>query len=383
MQLKFGVSIAIFTAACLPVRADFSYTETTRMTGGSMLKMASTFGGKSAKEPIVSTVLIKGDRMAHITKDSVQIIDTNAETITQIYVEEKSYSVMTFAEMKQLMEEMRKRMEEAMKEKDKDKEKKTEMPPMDFKVDIKETGQHRVISGLDARQVLMKLELDMKAPPKEGEPPMMGAMKFDIDMWKSEAVPGAEEIQAFYRRMAAKMDWVPGQSGAMMNRPGMSEGMKKMMQESAKLKGMSLLQVSRIYGAGLPAMPGMPDMGDVGAAVATAAEREAANQARYEATRAASQGMGRMGGITGSAAGAAVGGMLGGFGKKKKEPPPQQAKAQQPPAPAGDSVLMETTTEMSDFSSASVPASKFDIPAGYQKIPSKMQQALEESKKKN
>ena len=75
---------------------------------------------------------------------------------------------------------------------------------------------------------------------------------------------------------------------------------------------------------------------------------------------------------TDSVAGAALGrlGGLGGFGRKKKDD--QQAQQAPPPdaPPAGP--MMETTTQMSKFSSAAVDASKFEPPAGFKQVDSEM-----------
>ena len=79
--------------------------------------------------------------------------------------------------------------------------------------------------------------------------------------------------------------------------------------------------------------------------------------------------------------GSVLGGKIGGFGgfgrKKKPEQPKEEPKEESAPsssAPAaGDSaVLMEMTTEMGGFSSASVDASKFEAPSGFKKVESDM-----------
>src|SRR5690348_11612582 len=98
---------AILLIACASLRADFSYEETSRLTGGAfvtILRMGGPFTRK-AREPIVSTVLIKGNRMASIGKDNSTIIDLDKETITEINLAKKNYSVMTFAQMRQAMDD--------------------------------------------------------------------------------------------------------------------------------------------------------------------------------------------------------------------------------------------------------------------------------------
>src|SRR5260370_3291507 len=104
-------------AACVPacLLADFSYEESTKITGGMMagvMKFAGAFS-KQAREPIQSTVAIKGNRMVHLSKDRASVIDLDNETMTEINFPKKTYSVVTFAEMKQAMEDAMQRMKNA------------------------------------------------------------------------------------------------------------------------------------------------------------------------------------------------------------------------------------------------------------------------------
>src|SRR5690349_7327357 len=60
--------------------ADFSYQEKSTITGGamvSMLKVAGVFskGARQAREPITSTVALKGDKMLHRSDQQMSIID--------------------------------------------------------------------------------------------------------------------------------------------------------------------------------------------------------------------------------------------------------------------------------------------------------------------
>ena len=86
--------------------AEFTYQQTTQMTGGALLNMMKMGGPftRQAREPVVSTHIIKGNRMVTLTKDHASIIDLDKESITQIDFNKKTYSVMTFAEMKQAMD---------------------------------------------------------------------------------------------------------------------------------------------------------------------------------------------------------------------------------------------------------------------------------------
>src|SRR6266849_5458648 len=99
---------AMLAAGCSTLSAEFTYQQTSQMTGGAlfdMLKMAGPFA-KQAREPNVSTVIVKGNRMATVRKDQVTIIDLDKESITEIDTAKKQYSVVTFAQMKEAMEKM-------------------------------------------------------------------------------------------------------------------------------------------------------------------------------------------------------------------------------------------------------------------------------------
>src|SRR4051812_48964756 len=139
MVNKLGV---FCVAACLPVSllADFSYQTSTKMTGGAMMGMMKVAGvfSKQAGEPIQSTVSVKGNKMVHATKERLDVIDLDSETITNIDLQKKTYSVMTFAEMAQAMENAVKQMNEKKTAKN-EKGESTDVTT-DFKVSVKSTG---------------------------------------------------------------------------------------------------------------------------------------------------------------------------------------------------------------------------------------------------
>ena len=104
-------SVLLCFAACLPslLMADFSYEQSTKMTGGAMMgvmRIAGAFS-KQVREPIVATVAVKGNRMVHGSKDRATVIDLDSETITTIDYQKKTYSVMTFAEIDRAMADAR------------------------------------------------------------------------------------------------------------------------------------------------------------------------------------------------------------------------------------------------------------------------------------
>jgi hypothetical protein len=332
MILSEVVVLFLATASILP--ADFSYEQNSRITGGMVagaMKMAAVFS-KQAREPIHSTIAVKGDRMLHLTATHGSIIDLNQETITSIDFQRKTWSVMTFAEMEQAMRQM----SEKMKEKQNDAD-------MKFKVSVNPTGQTKDIGGMAAKEMIMKMEMEM-TDQKSGQ---QGSMIITTDMWLAPKAPGYDEIRRFYERMSAKSAWMPGQPMG-MGRPDVSKGMAEVMKEAGKLDGMPVYETIR--------------MGGDGAGAQAAAPGEQPKQQPQQPQPSA-----------GSALGAALGGRFG-LGRKKKPADEQQqappAESQQQGETSG--LLLEMVTETTNFSPAPVDPAKFEVPAGFKQVKPEM-----------
>jgi hypothetical protein len=335
--------------ACLPacLLADFSYEESTKITGGmmaGMMKFAGAFS-KQAREPVQSSVAVKGNRMLHGNKDRASVIDLDNETITEINYQKKTYSVMTFAEMKQAMEQAMQRMKDAPKQPQQQasQEQKPDVKT-DFKLDVKKTGQSREISGLQAHEVI----LTMQAEGTDQQSGNKGAMVIVSDMWLAPKIPGYDEIAKFHRRMAEKMAWSP-ESGMnpMMARPEMARAMENMRKEGSKMDGIPVLTVMKVTGSA----EGQPSSGSSDSQTSS---QQSKPQPKPDL-------------------GTLLGGKFGGFGRKKKQDDSQSSSAPPPSDSASASgTLMETTTEMSGFSSAAIDPSRFAPPAGFKKVESEM-----------
>ena len=98
--------------------ADASYQETTQITGGSMVAplKSMSFLSKSMRDmlaPITTTTMIHGNQKAVVSKDFTEITDLDKETVTHIDNLHKTYTVVTFAQMRQAFQQMPKQMEQA------------------------------------------------------------------------------------------------------------------------------------------------------------------------------------------------------------------------------------------------------------------------------
>jgi hypothetical protein len=350
-----NVSILLMVAAGM-MRADFRYSQTTKVTGGAMVGLTRTLGVfsrdmRSLTEPQTQTVMVKGNRMTSFDVRTMHIVDLDAETITDVNLDKKTYSVITFAQMAEALEKAAQRMKEMQSQRGQ------EAPAADvkYKFSVKETGQKRTISGLEAKEMLLVMEAESQ-DQKSGT---KGAMDITTNIWLAPDVPGYQEVREFYQRMAGKMAGMFGpQAGAMAMNPQFSKGMAEMAKEAAKLEGVQVLQVARIGAK----VEGVPESGQSGQA-APQQPSQPAPSAREAGERSTSREVMRRlpGGLGG----------LGGLGRRKRTeeapppPPPPPAESQPAQTQTAQGSLMEITTELSDFGQGGVDASKFQVPGGF------------------
>jgi len=341
--------------------SDYTYQQTTQMTGGSLLKMMKTVGVFSSQarhmgDPIVSTIYLKGNRMADVSPQQIQIIDLDNETITQMDVEKKTYSVMTFAQMKQAMENAREQMKKEMA---KQQPQQAQNPDaqnvqMSFDVKVRKTGVMKDVSGLNSSEAILTMTLTAT----DAKTLQSGNLAITNDMWMVPSVPGYEQVREFYKKFALKMGDATMGFGRDMGRmlaqqPGANQAMGDMAKEIQKLDGVPVMQVMRMgttaNGQPLPAASEAP------------LPAEAPGPTKGEVAKAGMSSMisSKLGGF-------------GGFGKKKQNTPPPDENAAQAGAQPTSAILMEMQTTTSNFSSGPVDPSHFDVPAGYKQVTAPM-----------
>jgi hypothetical protein len=324
-------NVLVLLLAVIPAQADFSYQETSKITGGmlaGMMKVAGVFS-KQAREPMQSTVALKGNRLAHRSSMRTSIIDLDSKTITEIDLQKKTYSVMTFEQMKQMLDSMAQKMHQQKPE-----------AQMDLKVSAKATGNSKQVAGYDAKEMLVRIEMQ-STDEKTGQ---TGAMVVTTDLWITPMVPGYGEVREFYKKMAAELNWTPG-GNMFMARPDVSKGMAEAMKEIAKLDGMPVYQTVTMGAAGTGA---------------DSTQTAAAPPAQQTQTQQSSEK---------PSLGGALAGRFG-LGRKKSQ---DSQPAQQQQSQAAPGALLEMTTEYAGFSSAAVDPTLFDVPAGFKKVEAKLQ----------
>jgi hypothetical protein len=240
----------MLSAASIAVRADVRSEEKSLVKfEGALGRMMSLFGGKAARDGIVSTVAVKGDRKVTMNEATGQIVDLREEKVYNLDLRKKSYTVTTFAEMRRQMEEARKKAAEQAPAEERASEEKTDAPKQEVEIDfdLKESGQKRTINGFDAREVVMTVVAREKGKTLE----QAGGMVMTANTWLAPDVAGLREVAEFDRRYAEKLHgpmMLDAQQMAAMTAmyPMLQEAMARMQKENVTLEGTPVLTVMKV-----------------------------------------------------------------------------------------------------------------------------------------
>lgn len=222
---------------------------------GMLGRMMGMFAGKAVREGIVSTSAVKGDRMVTLNDSTGRIVDLAEEKVYELDLKKKSYTVVTFAELRQQLKEAQEKAqrdaekaakEDAGREKDKEKEADKKAPEMDVEFDVKETGERKAIAGYDAREVVMTITVHEKGRTIEDR----GGLIVTSDMWLGPEIPAMRELAEFQLRYwKAIAPEAPGMSPEQLAAvvamyPLVKQAMDRLNREQVNMKGTPLLTVT-------------------------------------------------------------------------------------------------------------------------------------------
>jgi hypothetical protein len=334
-------TVLIFSLST-PCFADFQYTESSKITGGAAagaMKFAGVFSknARQATQGTVSTISFKDGKMRR--DDSLgmgEIIDLEARQITRIDINKKTYSVMTFDEMRAQMEEARKKAADQQAKHNKDQGQVKIIP----KVKITPGTDTKKLLDYTAKETKVRVDMEMQSddPKAQGQ---SANMWVDSDSWIAP-VKGYDEVKRFYMRMAKELDWLPG--AALGANAQIAPAMVEYRKSAAALNGMPLLSMVSVGMAGQPGQTNTP---------------QASDDQKQSSSNPLTKGLGGI------------------FGKKKKKDDAAQddSSSSSNAAPAGTpGSLMDTTLEVTSISTAIVDASLFKIPEGYKQVQPKSAQ---------
>jgi hypothetical protein len=238
--MRLGQIVAITLLLVLAggtLQADVKTEEkTVTQFGGALGRIVGLFGGKAAREGIVNTVALKGNRMMTSSEATGQIIDLDEEKVYELDMRRKNYTVVTFDELRRrLRQEQEKAEKEAQKEAEKGPQFEFEM---DF--DIKETGQRKNINGFDTREVVMTITMREKGKTLEES----GGMVLVSNTWMTDEANAAQQIIDFQRRYNERLGLdvhAKDMLQAMAFFPGLKDAMDRMEKENVNIQGTAVL----------------------------------------------------------------------------------------------------------------------------------------------
>jgi hypothetical protein len=238
MTRQFSIPALVLTVAlaAAPAHAEVKKEERNRVTFAGMLgRVFNLFGGKSAKEGVVSSVAVSGDRKMTTSGDNTaQIVDLGEEKIYDLDMRRRTYKVTTFEELRRQMREAEAKVREAAARESKDEQPaKSDGKEMEVDFDVKNTGQTKTINGFDTRQVVATITVREKGRAIEES----GGIVMTVDTWLSKSAPSLKEIADFerryYEKLAGPMSAVNAQqmATAMAMFPGLKEAFARLSRE--------------------------------------------------------------------------------------------------------------------------------------------------------
>ncbi len=241
-----ALPLVVLTAG--PAMAEVKTREKSHVKIEGMIgRMMNLFGGKAAKEGVVSTTAVKGGRKATMNESTGQIVDLAEEKLYELDLKKKTYQVTTFDELRRRMKEAKEKAEkDAEREQPKDEApENAEKPQKEYEVDFeaKETGQKKQLAGYDTREVVMTTTVREKGKTLEDG----GGFVMTADSWLGPEIAALKELHEFDQRYWKQLQGpdAMGMSAEQMAMvaamyPMLKRASERLSKEGAKLQGTPL-----------------------------------------------------------------------------------------------------------------------------------------------
>jgi hypothetical protein len=376
--IRVLAGVLLLLASTAPAGADFQYTETSQVTGGSLVKMmkvATMFSRGDAKkqaqqalQPTTTTHYVKGNRLRTDNPDgTAQIIDLDGRRVIEINLNQKTYAVATFEQIQAAMEQAQQQAQQKMQQQaQQNSQEKQELQNTQLKITptihVTPGTTSRVILNQATNETKVQMDLAMQAVPTGPNAPRpsqanSGTATYSMymDTFVAPNLAGYQEFAEFYRHMAQDVHWMKLPPMNVQIDPRMAEGMSELQKNSDALKGFPMLSYVSM------ALTATPD-GQT-ASSQNGAQNQQSNSSASNSNASPDDT------IPTSSSDAMMKGLGGLFGKKKHDDSNSGQAGGLPPNPnSNPNALMEITTQVSSFSTNSLEASLFDVPAGYTQI---------------
>ncbi|HEX9659573.1 MAG TPA: hypothetical protein VGA18_04695 [Rhodothermales bacterium] len=222
---------------------DVTYKTTTKTELHVLGFLGGLFDGETKEE-----VSIKGYKMRSDGKDQSTIMDLEGERMISINHKKKEYSVITFAELAEMMSQMGTQMKAEAAEATEATPSTTEGDApeyeVEFDLEVKDTGKSKKIDKYSTEQKVIILETRFKPKDASADTLPSGSFFAITDMWVADDVPEMEPAESFQRRMAevmqsnlASMDMAGVINQLLDSYPQVGAAMERSNEEMAKVAG--------------------------------------------------------------------------------------------------------------------------------------------------
>jgi hypothetical protein len=239
-------AVALFLVAfsAPPALADVKTREKTLVKFEGVLgRMIGMLGGRAAKDGLVVTNAVKGDRKVELNDSTGRIVDLKEERIYELDVKKKTYKVTTFDELRRRMREAQEKAgSAASKEEQPRQEPGQPAKEVEIDFDVKETGQTKMMAGHNTREVVMTVTVREKGRTLEEG----GGMVMTSTSWMAQAIPAMKELAEFevryWKAIAPEAAGISAEQMAavMVMYPMLKGAMERLKTEGAKLEGTPL-----------------------------------------------------------------------------------------------------------------------------------------------
>jgi hypothetical protein len=380
--------------AAIAARADVVIEEsmnTDGVAGFSMLAMqgTTTRSLSADKSRTDSNVQFKSKLLSTFAGKSgntSQIVRLDKGFIYEVQPKDKTYTERSFVDARAAMEKAMQQMEAASQQ-TQAQQPQQQLPisadesqcssPV---VESRQTGEQATIAGYQTSRQIVSLKQTCKDPKTMKSCDMV----WSIEEWLTAQAPGMDESRAFALNYAKQLGLDASSLQAMQSRMQNAFSQYKdtwtdLMQKASSFQGYPLKSTMQMSMGGPECttddgtqVASDPVFADAVEAGIEAGVGTAAGEAASAVTQAAVEKVG--GGAAGSVAGSAVGGFASKFGSSmmsklhKKDTAQPKTEAAAASTDAGMIRLFRVQTETTAIRGDAIPASTFEVPAGYKKV---------------
>lgn len=313
---------------------------------GTVMNMAARMGGGSMRDNATTTYL-SGHKLRTDTDIYGSIIDLDAERIINIDHKKKSYSVVTFAEMRAALAGV---MEGARSEPEKKgKQEAKDSVSIKYSVKVDRTGERAKVAGYDAERVFVTINMEAEAENDRGKKEEVGSMVLLVDQWTSKSAPQNTAYEEFYKTYAQKLGrefraTVQGMQAAFASNPQLKDGFEAAAKELQKVQGIALRTTTHVVL--VPAGLTLDRQAVLAEGTASAAKAEA--EKKDEKPKG--------------------GGFRGMMGAIKAAAENAGSSEDKPAGPPKQTVIMVMSDEVKSISTGAIAGDKFAPPTGYKEV---------------